>query len=277
MRSSVPLYDLLAPTYEQHFAVSHRRAYDDLAWEICCDAMPEMPGTVVDVGCGVGRWTERLLDRGYSVIGVEPAAAMAERTAQRLEGRPDKRLTLLRSRVEDVELAPCSVDAVLAMGSLQYTDDPVAAIARMAGWLRPGGVLAVLVDSLQALVLELVAAGREDEALTRLTTRRGVWRIDGAEAELHLLDAATLRETYVQVGLDVVRVAGLLVGATAYGRDGLRRRLDEDFAGALAVERRLAERSALADLGKQLLIVGRRHTRPERPARTRTPARPPRR
>ena len=214
----------------------------------------------MDVGCGVGRWTERLLDAGFTLTGIEPAPVMADHAERRLAGRPPTQLALLRSRVEDVELRRASVDVVVAMGSLQYTADPAAQIARMAGWLRPGGILAVLVDSLQALVLELVAAGREDEALARLSTRRGVWRIDGVEADLHLLDSATLRRAYYEAGLDVTRVAGLLVGATAYGRDGLLRRLKNDFPGALAVERRLAAQPDLADLGKQLLIVGRRRS-----------------
>ncbi|WP_295657771.1 bifunctional 2-polyprenyl-6-hydroxyphenol methylase/3-demethylubiquinol 3-O-methyltransferase UbiG [uncultured Nocardioides sp.] len=261
MRSSAPLYDLLAPTYEEHFAVLHRRAYDELAWDICRDALPEAPAVTVDVGCGVGRWAERLLDAGYSLTGIEPAPAMADQAARRLARWPRTQATLLRSRVEDVELTPGSVDAVLAMGSLQYTDDPVRQVVRLAGWLRPGGVLAVLVDNLQALVLELLAAGREEEALARLTTRRGVWRVDEIEADLHLLDSATLRRAYDEAGLDVVRVSGLLVGASAHGRDGLRRRLDEDFEGTLAAEGRLAAQPELADLGKQLLIVGRRRSR----------------
>jgi SAM-dependent methyltransferase len=261
MRSSAPLYDLLAPSYEDHFAVPHRRAYDELAWEICRAALPDLPAVTVDVGCGIGRWAERLLDAGYSVTGIEPAPAMAEHAARRLAGRPAAQMTLIRSRVEEVELTPASADAILAMGSLQYTDDPARQIARLAEWLRPGGILAVLVDSLQALVLELIAAGREDEAMTRLATRRGRWSVDGVEADLHLLDSATLGRAYDEAGLDVLRVAGLLVGATAYGRDELRRRLDKDFRGTLAAERRLAAQPELADLGKQLLIVGRRRTR----------------
>ncbi len=266
MRSSAPLYDLLAPDYDQHFAVTHRRAYDDLAWEICAVALPQPPATVVDVGCGVGRWAERLLEAGYTVTGIEPAPAMAEHAIRRLSPSRDgvpgadiaSRFTLVRERVEDVDLEAGSIDVILAMGSLQYTREPAAEIGHLAGWLRPGGILAVLVDSLQALALELVAAGKEEEALTRLTTRRGVWRLGSVEADLHLLDSATLRRAFADAGLDVVTVSGLLVGASAFGREALSGRLDRDFDGALATERRLAAQPDLADLGKQLLIVGRR-------------------
>lgn len=265
MRSSTPLYDRLAPAYEEHFEVVHRRAYDDLAWEICRAALPAPPAHVVDVGCGVGRWAGRLLDEGYAVTGIEPAPAMAERAARLLADRsPGPPARLVRSRVEDAELAADTADAVLAMGSLQYTGDPAAEVARLARWLRPGGVLAVLTDSLQALVLELLAAGREEEALDRLASRRGVWRVDGVEADLHLLDSRALRQAYADAGLEVVRVAGLLVGASAFGRERLQDRLEGDFPGSLDLERRLAAQPELADLGKQLLIVGRARPRRER-------------
>jgi hypothetical protein len=137
-------------------------------------------------------------------------------------------------------------------------------VARLARWLRPGGVLAVLTDSLQALVLELLAAGREEEALDRLASRRGVWRVDDVEADLHLLDSRALRQAYADAGLEVVRVAGLLVGASAFGRERLQDRLEGDFPGSLDLERRLAAQPELADLGKQLLIVGRARPRRER-------------
>lgn len=258
MRSSVTLYDSLAATYDEHFAVPHRRAYDDLAWEICSAALPAPPATVVDVGCGVGRWAERLLDTGYTVTGIEPSPQMAARAVRRMGDRATDRFRLVRQHVEDVVLGPGSVDAVLAMGSLQYTEDPAREVARLAQALRPGGVLAVLVDSLQALVLELVSAGRTEEALTRAATRRGVWALDGVAADLHLLDAATLRQAFLEAGLVVDRVAGLLVGATAHGREGLRRRLEADYEGTLEKERELAAVPGLADAGKQLLVVGRR-------------------
>jgi SAM-dependent methyltransferase len=262
LRSSTALYDSLAPTYDDHYRVPHRRAYDDLAWTFCTAALPPPPAVVVDLGCGVGRWAQRLLSIGYTVVGIEPSPGMAEHAAVRLSGGDGGGFTLLRASVEEVDLAPGSVDAVIAIGSLQYTDHPAATLRRVAQWMRPGAVLCVLVDSLQALVLELLAAGRHAEALERLDSRRGTWCVAGAEADLHLFDQAGLRAAAAGAGIDVVQVAGLLVGASAYGRAELSRRLLADYEGTLAAERALARVPAVADLGKQLLMVGRRAVRP---------------
>jgi SAM-dependent methyltransferase len=248
------LYDALAATYEDHFAAPHRKAYDDLAWEACFEAIGTTPGVVVDVGCGVGRWSRRFLAQGHRVIGVEPAPLMSERAA----ALQDENFTLLRERVEDIQLPMASTDAVVAMGSLQYTADPAATIARCATWLRAGGVLCVLVDSLVGLVVELVRAGRPDEAMQRLCTRRGVWRIDDQEADLHLLDATSLEDAFKQAGLEVISTSGLLVGASFIGRDDLVAALTADYARQLDQERAMAGNSELADLGKQLLVIGRR-------------------
>ena len=41
--AAVALFDSLAENYEQHFAEPHRRAYDDLAWELVSTRLPDRP------------------------------------------------------------------------------------------------------------------------------------------------------------------------------------------------------------------------------------------
>lgn len=118
--AAVALFDSLAENYEQHFAEPHRRAYDDLAWELVSTRLPDRPGTIVDVGCGTGRWARRLLRLGHRVIGIEPAPKMAAR-AETLTGTG--RFTLVRSDLEHADLPAAGADLVLAMGSLQYSQD----------------------------------------------------------------------------------------------------------------------------------------------------------
>jgi len=253
MRPSAPLFDALAAAYDEHFAVPHRAAYDELAWERLEAVLPEESGLVVDAGCGVGRWAERLIDRGHRVIGIEPAPAMARAARER---NPGDHFTLVEGRMEDVELE-AQADVVMAMGSLQYTHDPEAAVAHLAGWARPGGTVLVLVDSLVALAIELLRAGKQEEAFERLRTHRGVWQTDGQSADLHLLHRERLEAAFTAADLQGVRSYGLLVGASVDGRDQLVRDLKEDPEARLASERELMAFPPVADLGKQLLVEGR--------------------
>ena len=72
MRSSIPFYDAMAQELDTAFYDQpHRRAYDQLAWEQVSALLPPGAGTVVDAGCGAGRWIDRLLPLGYQVIGIE--------------------------------------------------------------------------------------------------------------------------------------------------------------------------------------------------------------
>lgn len=254
--SAEDLFDSLAAGYDEHFAVPHRRAYDDLAWEFATALLPEdRPARVLDIGCGVGRWAQRLLAAGHTVTGIEPAPAMAAAARARLGDQPGWRL--LEARVESIADPGAPFDLILAMGSLQYCDDPAAVITRAASWLRPGAALVVLTDSLLALVLELLRAGDTEQALERARTRRGCWRHGDLHAELHLLDRAALTTAFTDAGLADVRAYGLLVGASIWGRAELARRLTND-AAHLDHERALAHLEPLADLGKQLFVSGRR-------------------
>jgi len=250
------LFDSLAADYEQHFAAPHRRAYDLLAWEITSARLPDdRVARVLDIGCGIGRWAERLLDLGHTVVGIEPAPAMANAARSRLADRHG--FELIEQRVEDIADAGGTFDLILAMGSLQYCDDPPAVVRSAAPWLCPGGSIAVLVDSCAALVVELLRAGDTNQAIERAGTHRGCWRQGDRSAAMHLFDRRSLTGVFADAGLHHVRAYGLLVGATVWGRDELARRLNDE-PDHLEVERQLANVEAIADLGKQLLVVGGR-------------------
>ena len=87
LRPSQPLYDALAAEYDAHFAVPHRRLYDQLAWErfeaLLADAGVS-DGVVVDAGCGIGRWARMLLPLGFTVVGIEQSPGMIAATGSRV-------------------------------------------------------------------------------------------------------------------------------------------------------------------------------------------------
>lgn len=260
--ASAALFDALAPGYETYCDAPHRRAYDELAWERVVPLLPATPGTVVDVGCGVGRWADRLVALGHRVVGIEPAPVMAQRARARAQRLGGDRFEVVEAPMEcDQPALVARADAVVAMGSLQYATGVDGVLRRFHSWLRPGGSVALLVDSLAGLVAELLREGRTVEALERADARCGRWSpVDGLHADLHLFDREELRARLHRAGFTSFRAHGLLVSATASGVPLLAERLVCDHRATMATERQLAEHTALADLGKQLLVTARKDT-----------------
>jgi SAM-dependent methyltransferase len=254
--SSAALYDAMAPHYDAIFAKpGYRRAYDRLAGEFIDRLLPGLPGTIVDAGCGTGRWAARWLERGYRVIGIEQSPQMIAELRQRISS---DRFRLIPQRMGLAEIEPASADLVVAMGSMQYAADPEAVLRRFAGWARPGGHVCVYTDSLSALVLELMRMGKTEEALQRLQTRRGIFRQGDTIAELHLFDRAALETLFKAAGLVDIRCHGLLVTASAWDKARSTEAALADEAAFLALERRLMADPAMADAGKHIIVSGRR-------------------
>jgi SAM-dependent methyltransferase len=90
--------------------------------------LPPAPARLLEVGCGGGEVALALAGDGYEVTGIDPRAPA---------GPIFRRLPL-----EDIEDAG-GFDAVLASVSLHHLHDLRAAVDRIAGLLRPGGLLVV--------------------------------------------------------------------------------------------------------------------------------------
>jgi SAM-dependent methyltransferase len=251
---STEFYDALASRYDALFLAPHRRAYDQLAWEFVLPLLPGHSSVIVDVGCGTARWTRQLVDLGYHVVGIEPAPSMAAIARARLAGTGAE---LIQSSIEAADLGNSTADVVLAIGSLQYTSEPEEVVQRLGRLLRPGGRLIVLVDSWVALLVELLAADKVEEARERRRTRVGHWVLNGRQVTQHLFDRRRLEHGFERAGLIDISIRGLLVGASIHGRDRLSARLERHWDEQYALERQLANIEVLADFGKQLLGVAR--------------------
>jgi trans-aconitate 2-methyltransferase len=101
---------------------------------------PARDATVVDLGCGTGRDTERLLDLlpDGRVIAVDGSLRMLERTRERLAGRLDRVLVVPADLTEDL---PPEVrgDAVMSVATFHWVPDHPVLFQRIAAVLPPGG------------------------------------------------------------------------------------------------------------------------------------------
>ncbi len=102
------------------------------------------PVRVMDIGCGTGHLLRQMLDRGYQVDGVIPAADLAKAVRARLVGWTGYAPRIFESRFEDIPVAECTgqYDVALFSESFQYI--PLSAsLPLLQKILKPGGLLLI--------------------------------------------------------------------------------------------------------------------------------------
>ncbi|MFL0174345.1 class I SAM-dependent methyltransferase [Mycobacterium sp. SMC-13] len=95
---------------------------------------------VLDVGCGPGALTARLLAMGAEVAAIDPSPPFVDAIQKRFPAL-DARL----GTAEELPYATATFDAALAQLVVHFMSDPVAGVGQMARVTRPGGVVAACV------------------------------------------------------------------------------------------------------------------------------------
>jgi SAM-dependent methyltransferase len=97
---------------------------------------------VVDVGCGPGALTARLVQRvgAAGAAAVDPSEPFVEAARARLPG-----VDVRRASAEDLPFEDDAFDAAVAQLVVQFMADPVAGLVEMGRVVRPGGVVAACV------------------------------------------------------------------------------------------------------------------------------------
>lgn len=139
----------MMPFYEEDLAYVHHVGFPDLV-DGAGDELLALfratgldSGLIIDLGCGSGTWARKLLEHGYSVLGVDVSAPMIE-----LARRTAPEAEFLTASLYDVDFRPCA--AVTALGeALNYCADGAPSEARLdrlfrniASCLPKGGVFA---------------------------------------------------------------------------------------------------------------------------------------
>jgi SAM-dependent methyltransferase len=109
--------------------------------ERCVGGLEAVAGrAVLEVGCGAGRFTEVLLEAGARVFACDLSRAVEANHAN-FRGRPG--YFVCQADLMRLPVALGSFDVVVALGVLQHTPRPEAAVRALVSALRPGGLLAL--------------------------------------------------------------------------------------------------------------------------------------
>ncbi len=144
--------------------------------------------TVLDGGCGAGRYSEVAARLGAKVVGLDlSSAAFVTR-----ENVPNC-AAVVRGSILEPPFAPGSFDKVFSIGVLQHTPDPLGAAQKLMELVKPGGQLAiwmyerkVTTPFLPKMVLRRLTRGWSEEKIDRLVDRLVTAFTPVARAGAHL-------------------------------------------------------------------------------------------
>jgi SAM-dependent methyltransferase len=120
------------------------RLFDRQRLAQLADAGAVTPGRLLDIGAGRGRFVAQARTAGWYAHGIEPSQ-------RGIEGARAIGIELVEGGIDDAQVPAASLDAASLWHVLEHVEDPGAALARIASWLRPGGVLLVGVPNLASV------------------------------------------------------------------------------------------------------------------------------
>lgn len=230
-----------------------------VVWRGLAERLAGLPAQaqVLDIGGGTGGFAVRVAEHGHQVSVVDPspdALAILDRRSSETQVSDRVRgvqgdLSTLADLVAAGEVA-AQFDLVMCHGVLEVVDDPASAVQALAGRVRSGGVLSLLVAQRHAAVVARASAGHLAQALATLRGQDAQdtpRRFTVAEVSA-LLDGAGFTDTTMHA----VRVFTDLVPSSVVD-------IEPGAGGLLAeLEEEAAERPEYLALGTQLHALSRR-------------------
>ncbi len=115
-------------------------------------------GAILDLGCSSGSFLESLRDQPWELHGVELSEDVARDARERTNA------DVFAGDILSAPFAPESFDVITCFDVFEHVYEPRKIIARVAEWLKPGGIFYVLVpniDSAEARVFRSYWSGLE--------------------------------------------------------------------------------------------------------------------
>jgi len=202
------VHDALGDRFEQSLSPydTHRRV------EVLIDEfLPDcaLAGkAVLDVGCGLGHFSRRLVERGASVLGCDLGPGLVDRT---------RRMAGCEAVVADAmhlvdRFGRDCFDVVVSSECVEHTPDPARALTEMVAVLRPGGYLSVSTPNVVWW------------PVVRAATAVGARPFDGLE---NFSSWRSIRRTLRLAGADIVRERGVHLIPFQFGLDSVSRWCDD--------------------------------------------------
>lgn len=129
------VFDKRAPSYQAWYEADRGRAIDQLESE--CALSLYRPGTgdlVIDIGCGTGNFSRKLIDLGARIVGIDASQLMLDQAMQQ-----DDQSIYRVMDMHELDYPDHYFDAAVSAFALEFTDRAEQVIQEAFRVVKPGG------------------------------------------------------------------------------------------------------------------------------------------
>lgn len=136
---------------ESYFdALSMQMEIAEKRFDFLRSELPDVNGSVLEIGCSIGAVLHKFAEQGFSVFGVEPSTSFVERANQEFD------LEVFNGVYDELPRREDFYTLINLFHVLEHLVDPVPALQRIKGELVEGGYLYVVVPTYRDHQLSMV-------------------------------------------------------------------------------------------------------------------------
>ncbi len=141
---SPALFDPAAAGYDAWYETELGKVVDEVEEGLVRATFVPPGPRVLEIGCGTGLYTARLVQRGYRVSAVDASREMLSRARARLASL-GLSAECIEADVGEAEPRLGRFDGILSVTAFEFIREPGPLLRRLLGHLEPGGCLVVAV------------------------------------------------------------------------------------------------------------------------------------
>ena len=103
-------------------------------------------GSLLDIGCGRGKYLDLARERGWQTTGLEPGEEHALSTKENLK------IEVVNVSLEEARFPPGRFDAVTLWDVIEHVEKPKEVLKKLKTWLKPGGLILLATPNHQSLL-----------------------------------------------------------------------------------------------------------------------------
>jgi Methylase involved in ubiquinone/menaquinone biosynthesis len=127
-------YNQLAPTYDRRYSVDRLQGIEDALAGL---VKSRQARTVLEAGCGTGRWLESLAPYTRLLCGIDSSFGMLQRAV-------GKNSLLAAAHANVLPFAPGSFDLIFSVNAIHHFDNPEMFIRKAPEFLTDNGALSIV-------------------------------------------------------------------------------------------------------------------------------------